>query len=69
LTEAAAAAIVIFVSFNRGRAANLITDVPGIRVGHAEDARIASGATVVLFDKPATASIAVHGGAPGRQYR
>jgi len=65
LTEAAAAAIVIFVSFNRGRAANLITDVPGIRVGHAEDARIASGATVVLFDKPATASIAVHGGAPG----
>ena len=54
-------------SWNRGCTAitNLITDVPGIRVGHAEDARIASGTTVVLFDKPATASIAVHGGAPG----
>jgi L-aminopeptidase/D-esterase-like protein len=44
---------------------NLITDIPGIRVGHAEDARIGSGATAVLFDRPAVASIAVHGGAPG----
>ncbi len=54
-------------SWNRGCTAitNLITDVPGIRVGHAEDARIASGTTAVLFDKPVTASIAVHGGAPG----
>ncbi len=45
--------------------ANLITDVPGLSVGHAEDARIGSGATVVLFDKPATASVAIHGGAAG----
>lgn len=44
---------------------NLITDVPGLSVGHAEDERIGSGATVVLFDRPAVASIAVHGGAPG----
>jgi L-aminopeptidase/D-esterase-like protein len=44
---------------------NLITDIPGIRVGHAQDARIASGVTVLIFDHPATASIAVHGGAPG----
>jgi L-aminopeptidase/D-esterase-like protein len=53
--------------WNRGctTSINLITDVPGIKVGHAEDARIASGTTAVLFDKPATASIAVHGGAPG----
>jgi len=45
--------------------ANLITDVAGVSVGHAEDARLASGATVVIFDAPATASIAIHGGAPG----
>ena len=44
---------------------NLITDVPGLRVGHAQDARLASGVTTVLFDEPATASIAIHGGAPG----
>jgi D-aminopeptidase len=44
--------------------ANLITDVDGVRVGSADDARLASGVTVVLFDEPATASIAVNGGAP-----
>ena len=31
---------------------NLITDVPGVRVGNASDARLASGATVVVFDQP-----------------
>ena len=45
--------------------ANLITDVAGVSVGHAEDARLASGVTVVIFDARATASIAIHGGAPG----
>jgi L-aminopeptidase/D-esterase-like protein len=44
---------------------NLITDVPGLRVGHAEDARLASGVTVVLFDGPTVVSGAVLGGAPG----
>jgi L-aminopeptidase/D-esterase-like protein len=44
---------------------NLITDVPGIRVGHAEDARLGSGATAVVFDEPAVASIDVRGGGPG----
>ncbi len=43
---------------------NLITDVPGVRVGHADDARIASGTTVVLFDRPAVAGLAAPGGAP-----
>jgi L-aminopeptidase/D-esterase-like protein len=43
---------------------NLITDVPGLRIGHAEDARLASGVTVALFDEPAVASVAVGGGAP-----
>jgi len=45
-------------------AANLITDVEGVRVGSAHDARLASGVTVVLFDAPATASVAINGGAP-----
>ena len=44
--------------------ANLITDVDGVRVGSADDARLASGVTVVLFDEPAVASIAINGGAP-----
>ena len=29
---------------------NLITDVAGVRVGHAQDARIASGVTAIVFD-------------------
>jgi D-aminopeptidase len=45
-------------------AANLITDVDGVRVGSADDARLASGVTVVLFDEPAVASVAINGGAP-----
>ena len=44
---------------------NLITDVPGLAVGNAGDATLASGVTVVVFDEPAVASIAIHGGAPG----
>ena len=43
---------------------NLITDVPGLRVGSAQDARIATGTTVVLFDEPAAAGVATFGGAP-----
>ena len=44
--------------------ANLLTDVAGVRVGSAHDARLASGVTAVIFDEPAVASIAIHGGAP-----
>ena len=44
-------------------AGNLLTDVPGIRVGHAHDERLASGVTVALFDEPAVASVFVAGGA------
>jgi L-aminopeptidase/D-esterase-like protein len=43
---------------------NLITDVPGLRVGNAHDAKLASGVTVALFDEAAVASCAVLGGAP-----
>ncbi len=44
---------------------NLITDVPGLKVGHAEDAALGSGATAVIFDEPAVASIDLRGGGPG----
>jgi L-aminopeptidase/D-esterase-like protein len=44
---------------------NLITDVAGVRVGNAHDDRLASGVTVVLFDKSTIASGDVRGGGPG----
>lgn len=44
---------------------NLITDVPGLKVGHAEDVRLGSGSTVVVFDAPAVASVDIRGGGPG----
>lgn len=44
---------------------NLITDVAGLRVGHAADARLKSGATVLVGDKPFVAGVHVMGGAPG----
>jgi L-aminopeptidase/D-esterase-like protein len=44
---------------------NLITDIPGVRVGHAADAKLGSGATVVVFDKAVTGSVDVRGGGPG----
>jgi len=43
---------------------NLITDVPGIRVGHASDNKLASGVTAIIFDEPAVAAVDVRGGAP-----
>jgi L-aminopeptidase/D-esterase-like protein len=44
---------------------NLLTDIAGVRVGHADDAALASGVTAVMFDKPAVAAIDVRGGGPG----
>ena len=44
---------------------NLITDIAGIRVGNAEDPRLASGVTAIVFDEPAVAAVDVRGGAPG----
>ncbi|MGB9043767.1 MAG: P1 family peptidase, partial [Pseudolabrys sp.] len=43
-------------------ARNLITDIAGIRVGHAGDAKLASGVTAVVFDSAVTASVDVRGG-------
>jgi L-aminopeptidase/D-esterase-like protein len=44
---------------------NLITDVPGVLVGNAQDMRLASGATAIVFEAPAVGSIDVRGGGPG----
>lgn len=43
---------------------NLITDIAGVRVGHATDLVLGSGVTAIVFDVGATASVAVRGGAP-----
>jgi len=44
---------------------NLITDVAGVSVGNADDARLASGVTAALFSGDVAVSYAVFGGAPG----
>ncbi len=44
---------------------NLLTDISGVRVGHADDAKLASGVTAVLFDTPVVAAMDVRGGGPG----
>ena len=44
---------------------NLITDVPGVLVGHAADGRVRSGVTTLLFDSAWIAAVDVRGGAPG----
>lgn len=44
---------------------NLITDVEGLRVGHADDDKLASGTTVILFDRAIVAAVDVRGGGPG----
>jgi D-aminopeptidase len=44
---------------------NLLTDIKGVRVGHADDRALASGVTAVVFDNPSVAAIDVRGGGPG----
>jgi D-aminopeptidase len=44
---------------------NLITDVAGLKVGHAEDRKLGSGSTAIIFDTPAVASADLRGGGPG----
>lgn len=48
-----------------GQLVNMITDVPGVSVGHAEDTRAGSGVTAVIFAEPAIAAMDVRGGGPG----
>jgi L-aminopeptidase/D-esterase-like protein len=42
-----------------------ITDVPGIRVGHAQDLKTARGVTVILCETAKSAGVDVRGGSPG----
>ncbi len=42
-----------------------ITDVPGIRVGNAQDSKTARGVTVILCENAKTAGVDVRGGSPG----
>ena len=44
---------------------NLITDIEGLRVGHAHDAAVASGVTAIIVDVDNVASAVTRGGAPG----
>ncbi len=44
---------------------NLLSDIKGVRVGHADDAALASGATAIIFDQPVIAAMDVRGGGPG----
>jgi L-aminopeptidase/D-esterase-like protein len=44
---------------------NLLTDIAGVRVGHADDATLASGVTAIVFDQPFVAAMDVRGGGPG----
>lgn len=46
-------------------ATNAITAVPGIQVGHAQDAQALTGCTVVLCPKGAVGGVDQRGGAPG----
>jgi len=45
-------------------ARNLITDVPGIKVGNSQDTDAKTGVTVIIPDKPAVAAVDVRGGGP-----
>lgn len=44
---------------------NLITDVAGLRLGHAQDAALRSGVSVLVADQPLRAGVHIMGGAPG----
>lgn len=41
------------------------TDIPGIKVGHAQDMKAGTGCTVVICEEGATAGVDVRGGSPG----
>ena len=49
----------------RSGARNLITDVPGLRVGQSEDRDVRSGVTVILPNERSICAVDVRGGAPG----
>ena len=42
-----------------------ILDVPGLKLGHATDRERRTGVSTAVFETPAVAAVAIHGGAPG----
>ncbi len=44
---------------------NSITDVPGIKVGHAQNSETGTGCTVIISEKGASPGVDVRGGGPG----
>ena len=44
---------------------NLITDIPGVQVGYAQDNKIGTGVTVIIGEQPFSAAVDVRGGGPG----
>lgn len=44
---------------------NALTDVPGLRLGHAHDDAIKTGVSLLVGDKPFVAGVDVRGGGPG----
>lgn len=44
---------------------NLLTDVPGLKVGHAVDEKLRSGVTVILPDRRSACAVDVRGGGSG----
>jgi L-aminopeptidase/D-esterase-like protein len=61
----APAAEVAMQTVGVGAPAGSLTDVPGIRVGHATHPARPTGCTVILFDEPVTAGADYDGSAPG----
>ncbi len=49
----------------RAGASNLITDIPGLRIGQAHDTALRSGVTVLLSDTPVAAAVDIRGGGTG----
>ena len=44
---------------------NLITDIPGVQAGCAQDNKIGTGVTVIIGNQPFSAAVDVRGGGPG----
>ncbi|MEO1150997.1 MAG: P1 family peptidase [Pseudomonadota bacterium] len=44
---------------------NALDDVPGLRIGHAHDAAVKTGVSVIVADAPMVCAVDVRGGGPG----
>ncbi len=53
------------MSSTRAGEKNLITDVPGLKVGNAHDEKVLTGTTIILPDERAVCAAVIAGGGPG----